>query len=115
LGHRHIACIAGPAGIASSTQRVAGWSSALRDAGLKLPKLLRGDFTSRGGYRAMGELLQQPRRPSAVFVCNDLMAIGALCAVHEHGLRVPDDMSVIGFDDIELALFTSPPLTTVAQ
>ena len=63
----------------------------------------------------MRELLRSGRRPSAVFVCNDLMAIGALRAAHESGVHVPDDLSIVGFDDIELSAYTSPPLTTVAQ
>ncbi len=63
----------------------------------------------------MQAVLASPRPPTAVFMGNDLMAIGALCAAHERGLRVPEAMSIVGFDDIALAAFTSPPLTTVAQ
>ncbi|HEY9100590.1 substrate-binding domain-containing protein [Chitinimonas sp.] len=117
LGHRRIACIAGPLGLAPSDERIAGWQRACHEAKLSeidCP-LLHADFASQGGYAAMRELLAKPVRPSAVFVANDLMAIGALCAVHEANLRVPEDISVIGFDDIELAAFSSPPLTTVAQ
>ena len=77
--------------------------------------MVRGDFTSAGGYQAMKTLLARPVRPSAVFVCNDLMAIGALCAAHEAGLQLPRDLSIVGFDDIALAAYTYPPLTTVAQ
>ncbi len=116
LGHRRIACIGGPQDLAPSTQRVEGWRDALAEAGVDGGGLLwHGDFTSQSGYEAMQSVLASPRPPTAVFVGNDLMAIGALCAVHERGLRVPEAMSIVGFDDIALAAFTSPPLTTVAQ
>ncbi|WP_137939199.1 LacI family DNA-binding transcriptional regulator [Chitinivorax sp. B] len=117
LGHRNIACISGPTELSPSDQRIAGWQLAMGEAGIEPADdaLWRSDFTSRGGYQAMHALLRQPQRPSAVFVCNDLMAIGAMCAAYELGIRVPDQLSVIGFDDIELASFSSPPLTTVAQ
>lgn len=119
LGHRRVACIGGPAGVASSEQRVQGWRLALAEGGAAPTDtdalLWRGGFTSQGGYEAMHAILRTDDRPSAVFVCNDLMAIGALRAVHEIGLRVPDDLSLVGFDDIELAAYSSPPLTTVAQ
>ncbi|MEJ8847927.1 LacI family DNA-binding transcriptional regulator [Variovorax rhizosphaerae] len=116
LGHRRIACISGPAGVVTADQRVEGWRMAL--AGLGVPSaglLFAGDFTSESGYAAMHAVLRMEPRPSAVFVANDLMAIGALCAAHECGVAVPDDISLVGFDDIELAHFTCPPLTTVAQ
>jgi LacI family transcriptional regulator len=104
LGHRRIACIAGPAHVIAGEQRVEGWREALAAA---------------GGYEALRAILDDEpdamRRPSAVFVCNDLMAIGALRAAHERAVRVPEDLSLVGFDDIELAAYTSPPLTTVAQ
>jgi LacI family transcriptional regulator len=117
LGHRRIACIAGPAGLTPSEQRIAGWRLALRESGLAIhePWLLRGGFTSQHGYAAMHAMLRQPLRPSAVFACNDLMAIGAMCAAYECSVRVPDELSIVGFDDIELLAYTSPPLTTVAQ
>ncbi|MDB5847172.1 MAG: LacI family transcriptional regulator [Rhodoferax sp.] len=119
LGHRRIACIGGPVHVTAGEQRIEGWRLALAEAGGAADGLLwRGGFTSQGGYEAMHAILRSDhaaKRPSAVFVCNDLMAIGALRAVHESGLRVPDDISIVGFDDIELAAYTSPPLTTVAQ
>ncbi|BEV71436.1 MULTISPECIES: LacI family DNA-binding transcriptional regulator [unclassified Paludibacterium] len=115
LGHREIACIAGPEHLAPSKLRTAGWREALAEAGLEPGPLVFADFTSHGGYDATRRLLQSPYRPQAIFACNDLMAIGALCAAHETGLVVPHDLSVVGFDDIELAAFTCPPLTTVAQ
>ena len=118
LGHRRIACISGPEGLVPSEQRIAGWRAALAtaaDARGHAPLLCNGHFTSQGGYDAMHALLRAETPPTAVFVCNDLMAMGALCAAHERGLRVPEALSIVGFDDIELAAFTSPPLTTVAQ
>lgn len=118
LGHRRIACIRGPEGLAPADQRVAGWRAGLAEAGLDTEEdalLWQGDFSSQSGYEALHAILRSDRRPTAVFVCNDLMAIGALCAAHEAGVRVPDELSVVGFDDIELARFASPPLTTVAQ
>ncbi|CAN7629064.1 LacI family DNA-binding transcriptional regulator [Pseudorhodoferax sp. LjRoot39] len=116
LGHRRIACIGGPAGVATAEQRAEGWRLALAGLGLPSAGLLQpGDFTSEGGYAAMHAILRRTPRPSAVFVANDLMAIGALCAAHECGVAVPDELSLVGFDDIELARFACPPLTTVAQ
>jgi len=77
--------------------------------------ILAGDFQSESGYEAMRDLLSLSPPPTAVFVCNDLMAIGALCAAHEAGLQLPRQLSIVGFDDIALASFTTPRLTTVAQ
>ena len=121
LGHRRIACIAGPAHVIAGELRVQGWREALVEADVAPVDeslLWRGGFTSQGGYEAMREILKgngTAGRPTAVLACNDLMAMGALRAAHEAGLRVPDALSVVGFDDIELCAYTSPPLTTVAQ
>ncbi|MDM0054373.1 LacI family DNA-binding transcriptional regulator [Variovorax fucosicus] len=118
LGHRRIACIGGPAGVTPSEQRIEGWRMALAESGATPNAdalLWRGGFTSQGGYEAMHAILRTEEAPSAVFVCNDLMAIGALRAAHETGVHVPDELSIVGFDDIELSAYTSPPLTTVAQ
>jgi len=120
LGHRRIACIAGPQALSSARQRVQGYRRALHEAGLTAhDKLLRhGDFTSAGGHAAMSSLLDitpPAERPSAVFASNDLMAIGAICAAAAKGLRIPKDLSVIGFDDIALAAFSNPPLSSIAQ
>ncbi|WP_264294013.1 LacI family DNA-binding transcriptional regulator [Diaphorobacter aerolatus] len=94
-----------------------GWREALRDAGRTSDLLVYGDFSVNGGYLAMLSLLKRDaaNRPSAVFACNDLMAIGALRAVHEQNLRVPEDIAVVGYDDIELASYTQPPLASIAQ
>ncbi|MGJ3701759.1 LacI family DNA-binding transcriptional regulator [Variovorax sp. AFSI2.2] len=118
LGHKRIACIGGPVGVMPSEQRIEGWRMALAEGGAAPNAdalLWRGGFTSQGGYEAMHAILRTEQAPSAVFVCNDLMAIGALRAAHESGVHVPDDLSIVGFDDIELSAYTSPPLTTVAQ
>jgi len=126
LGHRRIACIAGPQVLSSARQRVQGYRLALQEAGIEVEeRLLRSaDFTSAGGHLAMASLLEAaeaearrggPGRPTAVFASNDLMAIGAVCAAAGAGLRIPQDLSVIGFDDIALSAYANPPLTTVAQ
>jgi len=117
LGHPRIACISGPPGLSPSSQRRAGWKKALAEAGVArlVGDLARGDFSSRGGYLAMQTLLRREPRPSAVFVCNDLMAFGALAAANEAGVAVPGELSIVGYDDIELAAYSAPPLTTVAQ
>ena len=120
LGHRRVACIAGPQSLSSARQRVQGYQRALHEAGLAVnDKLLRrGDFTSAGGHAAMASLLEiktPTGRPSAVFASNDLMAIGAVCAAAARGLRIPQDLSVIGFDDIALAAYSNPPLSSIVQ
>ena len=118
LGHHRIACIAGPADLNASTQRIQGWRRALADTGRPQDStdiLLHGNFSSQSGFDAMQSLLRLPQRPTAVLVCNDLMGLGALSAAHQAGVRIPQDMSLVGFDDIELAHFASPPLTTIAQ
>lgn len=117
LGHRRIACLAGPANLNSSAQRIEGWRSALAKAGLAASSelLWHSDFTSQGGFNTMQAILASPLAPTAVFVCNDLMSIGALSAAHQAGIQIPQQMSLIGFDDIELAQFASPALTTIAQ
>ncbi len=117
LGHRRIACIGASAELPISQDRVDGWRQALHGAGLAVDDALLGfgGFSFQGGFDAMRALLALPQRPSAVFACNDLMAVGALGAIEQAGLCVPGDVSVVGFDDIDLARYVWPPLTTVAQ
>ncbi|MCS6907641.1 MAG: LacI family DNA-binding transcriptional regulator [Anaerolineales bacterium] len=117
LGHRCVACITGPSNLSPSAERVVGYRRALEESGLAIDESLicRGDFHPRSGYVAAKELLNHQPPPTAFFVCNDMMAIGALRALSEAGLRVPEDCSVVGFDDIELASYVTPPLTTIRQ
>jgi LacI family transcriptional regulator len=115
LGHRRVGLVRGPERNLDAEQRRQGYHAALREAGLgPWPELeVAGDFTEPSGYEAIGELLARPNRPSAVFVANDHMAIGVMSALRESGVTVPDDLAVAGFDDISMARFTSPPLSTV--
>ena len=115
LGHRSIAFISGPERNIDARQRRDGWRAALREAGIEAtPGLeVRGDFAERSGYEAAAELLRGARRPTALFAANDYMAVGALGALHDAGVRVPEDIAVAGFDDIALARYLNPPLTTV--
>jgi LacI family transcriptional regulator len=117
LGHERVACIGGPAHLRPSLQREAGWRRALARVAVtpRDDEFERGDFGPQGGAAAMLRLLRCGRPPGAVFACNDLMAIGALHAAHAEGVDVPGELSIVGFDDIELAAYTAPPLTTVAQ
>lgn len=117
LGRERIACIGGPVGLEVSDQRIAGVRAALANAGRTLAQLDTGDFTSASGYAAALRLLGRPAagRPDALFCCNDMMAIGALRAAAELGIPVPDALAVVGFDDIDLAQFVHPPLTSVSQ
>lgn len=117
LKRRRVACIAGPLGLALSDERVDGLRATLRAGGGKLAAadLLHADFSSSGGYHAAMQLLQRRDKPDAIFCCNDMMAIGVLRAAGELQIEVPGQLSVVGFDDIELAQFVHPPLTTVAQ
>lgn len=112
-GAQRIAMIEGPA--ATGSARGDGYRRALRENGRKIkPDLLvRGDWTRPGGHQAMRALLALRPRPDAVFCANDLTAVGAIDAAHERGLRVPDDVAVVGFDDIDAATIVNPPLTTV--
>jgi LacI family transcriptional regulator len=117
LGHRRIACIAGNSEVSPSAERLTGYRRALEDNNLTYDERLvvKGDFQYESGYEATKHLLALEAPPSAFFACNDLMAVGCISAARELGLRVPQDISVVGFDNVRLASFTNPPLTTVAQ
>lgn len=119
LDHTRIAYIAGPSSSESSLARQRGIERALQDAGLSMhPEWIVGSFPNiEGGFQGMSALLAQPpaERPTAVIAYNDMMALGALEAIRTHQLRVPQDISVVGFDDIAIAAHANPPLTTVAQ
>jgi DNA-binding LacI/PurR family transcriptional regulator len=114
-GRRRIATIAGPLDMAPGIDRLDGWRETLAHAGLPHDAAAYGDFTIRGGAVAMERLLAEHPDIDAVFAASDLMASGALTVLSERGLRVPEDVAVVGFDDIEIAESTFPPLTTVAQ
>jgi DNA-binding LacI/PurR family transcriptional regulator len=114
LGRRRIAHISGPSGWTEAEARAQGWSDTLVAAGLEPGPLLEGDWTAARGY-ALGLELAVLRDVDAVFAANDQMAIGLLRALQESGLSVPDDVSVVGFDDSPEAGYLIPPLTTVRQ
>jgi LacI family transcriptional regulator len=115
LGHSRIAIVRGPDGNADADARLRGWREAMRDlrlepsADLELP----GDFSEVSGFAAAGRLLAMRPRPTAVFATNDYMAVGLLAAVRDAGVSVPRDLAVCGFDDIAIARYLTPALTTV--
>ena len=117
LGHRRVAYVGGPPDAHSSVERLEGCRAALREHGLDIPGALAlpGDGRTGGGQAAVDLLLQRPPHPTAVFCYNDMTAIGALRAAKAAGLRVPGDLSLVGYDDIAFAVFVDPPLTTIAQ
>jgi DNA-binding LacI/PurR family transcriptional regulator len=114
LGHDTVWHVAGPVDSYSAERRVDAWRSVLRDRHRTIPEPLRGDWTAASGYRA-GLQLAREADCTSVFVANDQMALGVLRALHEQGRRVPEDVSVVGFDDIPEAASFLPPLTTVHQ
>ena len=117
LGHRRIGMITGPQGYICSRARADGYRNALEQAGLPAdPALLRhGDFQHEGGFRRGGELLDLADPPTAIFAGSDQQALGVYEVARQRGLRVPQDLSVVGFDDLPAARWVSPPLTTVRQ
>jgi LacI family transcriptional regulator, galactose operon repressor len=116
-GHRRIGAITGPPDYLCSRARVDGYRSALERLGTRLdPALVRhGDFQHEGGFARGGELLDLPDRPTAIFAGSDQQALGVYEAARQRGLRIPQDLSVVGFDDLPAARWVSPPLTTVRQ
>ncbi|MFD8260976.1 LacI family DNA-binding transcriptional regulator [Streptomyces griseoluteus] len=117
LGHTRIGAIGGPSRMMCARARLDGYRAALETAGLPAdPALIReGDFHHESGHRLGLDLLGRPDRPTAVFAGNDLQALGLYEAARELGLRVPEDVSVVGFDDLPVARWVGPPLTTVRQ
>lgn len=115
LGHRDIAIISGPLDNTPGRERYAGFTAALREAEVELPDrfIEIADFREPGGYAAMLHLLALPHAPTAVFCANNLMTIGALKALNGTGIAVPEDMSIIGFDDLDLAPLMRAPLTVI--
>lgn len=117
LGHTRIAHIAGPETNVDAQERLAGYRRALTEAGLPVDERLIaiGSFDEASGLLALNQLLETRLNFTALFVANDQMAYGARLALYRKGIRVPDDMSLIGFDDLPSSLYTTPPLTTVRQ
>jgi DNA-binding LacI/PurR family transcriptional regulator len=115
LGHRRIAFVSGPANLASARTRYEAFLASLRRKKLECSEefIRTANHRFDGGYAAMLEILKLPVRPTAVLASNDLTAIGIMGAVYAAGLRVPEDISVVGFDDIALSSFMPPPLTTI--
>ena len=114
LGHRTVHHLAGPEGSWPAGVRTAAWERCLEEAGVRPPKVWRGDWSAESGYR-VGREIALDRSITAVFSANDDMSFGLMRALHEAGLRVPQDVSVVGFDGIALSEFSPPPLTTVRQ
>jgi LacI family transcriptional regulator len=115
IGHRRIAMVRGPDKNIDAEQRLQGYRTALREAGIApgAEMEVAGDFTEQSGYKAVRDLLGRPVRPTAIFAGNDHMAMGVLSALGEDGIHVPEEIALAGFDDIAMARFTSPPLTSV--
>ncbi len=116
LGHRQVALICGPAGWRAARLRKEGWIKALEHLGLTAGPIIEGDWTAESGYQATLELIRDHRKEfSAVVVANDHMALGALSAFRENGIKVPDQVSIIGFDGLPESQFYQPPLSTIYQ
>ncbi|MBN1220221.1 MAG: LacI family DNA-binding transcriptional regulator [Anaerolineae bacterium] len=116
LGHTRIGCITNaPPSFTAPAERLRGYREALEQADIPFDQtwVRYGDYGPESGFEAMTSLLQTPDLPSAVFVASDVVAYGAMAAIYEHHLRIPDDIAVVGFDDVPLSRFFFPPLTTV--
>ncbi|ENM5897314.1 substrate-binding domain-containing protein [Vibrio mimicus] len=116
-GHREIGCITGPLIRHQAQMRYEGYKRALSEKGIAINPdwIVESDFECEGGYNAFEKLCERGKLPSALFVCNDMMAMGVIQAANLRGLRVPDDLSLIGYDDVHIAKFMSPALTTIHQ
>jgi LacI family transcriptional regulator, repressor for deo operon, udp, cdd, tsx, nupC, and nupG len=117
LGHRRIGFISGPLNVILSRDRLKGFRQAMAQHGIPVESYLiqEGDFSFESGYNMMMKFLALDQPPTAVFAANDEMAIGAIKAIKSKGLRVPDDISIVGFDDIQFASIYEPALTTISQ
>lgn len=116
-GFTRIACIAGPQDKSPAQYRLQGFKQAMRQASLAVPEdyIVVSDFEFSGGFDAMNQLLDLASPPQAIFAGNDAMAVGAYQAAFQRGISIPDDISIIGYDDIDLASYMIPPLTTIHQ
>ncbi|MEG9414885.1 substrate-binding domain-containing protein [Vibrio cholerae] len=116
-GHKEIGCITGPLIRHQAQMRYEGYKRALAEAGIAINPdwIVESDFECEGGYQAFKKLYQRGKLPSALFVSNDMMAMGVIQAASQRGFRVPDDLSLIGYDDVHIAKFMTPALTTIHQ
>ncbi|AVF72493.1 substrate-binding domain-containing protein [Vibrio alginolyticus] len=116
-GHTEIGCITGPLIKHQAQMRYEGYKRAMNEAGLEFNAnwIIESDFECEGGYQAFKKMAQRGALPSSIFVSNDMMAMGVINAANELGIKVPDDLSIIGYDDIHIAKFMSPSLTTIHQ
>jgi len=117
LGYKDIALLNGPKGISVTQERLGGYQDALRNAGIAVREsfIIYSDFRQAGGYTAMARFLDLSKRPQAIAVANNLMTLGALQAIHERGIRIPEELAVVCFDDMPWAISLRPPLTAVSQ
>lgn len=113
LRHTRIAFISGPSRLKSALARKGAFDQSMAEIGLSPDLVVEGDHTLEGGMAALRKLIALPARPTAILCSNDMTAIGVLREAYDHDIKIPSDLSVIGFDDIRLAQFTTPPLTTV--
>ncbi|EGR0410514.1 TPA: substrate-binding domain-containing protein [Vibrio cholerae] len=116
-GHKEIGCITGPLIRHQAQMRYEGYKRALAEAGIAINPdwIVESDFECEGGYQAFEKLYERGKLPSALFVSNDMMAMGVIQAASQRGLQVPDDLSLIGYDDVHIAKFMTPALTTIHQ
>ena len=117
MGHRQLAVITGPLHLANAVERLEGFKRALHEAKVKIDPdyIQEARFERVSGYHAALRVLRMLPRPTAIFACNDLMALGVFLAARELGIRCPDELSIVGFDNLDFAEFTAPALTTVHQ
>jgi LacI family transcriptional regulator len=115
LQHTRIAFVAGPSNLKSAMARRAAFETAMEEIGIAVPRemIVEGDHRMEGGMRALVQLAGLPNRPTAILCSNDMTAVGVMREAYEYGIVIPRDLSLVGFDDIRLSQFTTPPLTTV--
>lgn len=115
LGHTKVGHVTGPRAHGNLTDRAKGFLKVFHDRGLPEPEVIYGEHTFAGGYESANQLLGSDRRITAIFAGNDVLAFGCIRAAIEKGIRIPDDVSIIGFDNVEISQITNPPLTTIDQ
>jgi LacI family transcriptional regulator len=115
LGHTKVGHITGPRAHGNLTDRAKGFLKVFHDRGLPKPEVICGKHTFAGGYKSANQLLGPDRKITAIFAGNDVLAFGCIRAAIEKGIRIPDDLSIIGFDNVEISQITNPPLTTIDQ